>query len=422
MKRTPLPLFEGFIETPFEQRFLGLLRQAWKLRRWHVIVADPGSGKTMGIRDLSTTAQREAGMVGGRRYPVLAVTAPKNDPKEAALGNFLLTALGLGGRGRWSERKYLLFELLVQYGVECLVIDDAHDLSMPHLIFLKELTDQLKLAYPPYVLGLCLVTAGRGASIPLKDVFDQPETMWLQFRHRLDRVHPYCRVVNHTEAEVRDILLALERIYRPSFPELNLRQWTGSIYTWLTHPLLDPQKSGRVIMDHLMKLVTTALELSYEEAEIDVSSKHLEAAAGLLLQRDTIRMIDGAEPSVEVHPKDTTEQGSVQKAEAGETKVNDPPKQDSPHCDEEEGAQTEVQFAGCSFSGPIELDVVRVVQSTTLEVQCPSCGSVRKAKVKGQSVVIMPHEPRTKRAVRNVSRWVQQGTEWVLVQKKEPVS
>jgi type II secretory pathway predicted ATPase ExeA len=50
----------------------------------------------------------------------------------------------LPARGHWSERKYLLFELLIQYGVECLIIDDAHDLSMPHLIFLKELTDQLQ--------------------------------------------------------------------------------------------------------------------------------------------------------------------------------------------------------------------------------------------------------------------------------------
>ena len=300
MKRAVLPLFEGFIETPFEQRFQGLLRQAWHFRRWHVIVAEPGSGKTMGIRDLSVTAQREAGMMGGRRYPILAVTAPKNDSREAALGNFLLTALGLSARGRWSERKYLLFDLLIQYGVECLVIDDAHDLSMPHLIFLKELTDQLKLAYPPYVLGLCLVTAGRGAAIPLKDVFDQPETMWLQFRHRLDRVHPYCRVVNHTEAEVRAILLALEQIYRPSFPELNLRQWTSSIYTWLTHPLLDPQKSGRVLMDHLMKLVTTALEWSYAQAEIDVSPKYLEAAAEqLTLRRDVIHIVDGIEQKKE---------------------------------------------------------------------------------------------------------------------------
>ena len=247
----------------------------------------------MGIRDLSSAASREAGMIGGRRYPVLAVTAPKNDPKEAALGNFLLTALGLSARGHWSERKYLLFELLIQYGVECLVIDDAHDLSMPHLIFLKELTDQLQLIPTPAMLGLCLVAAGRGASMPLKDVFDQPETMWLQFRRRLDRLQPYCRIASHTEAEVCDILLALERIYQPSFPELNLRQWTGSIYTWLIHPLLDPQKRGRVIMDHLMQLVTTALELSYAEGEKDVNPKHLKAAAEhLTLRRDTIRVID----------------------------------------------------------------------------------------------------------------------------------
>jgi type II secretory pathway predicted ATPase ExeA len=151
-----------------------LLRQAWHRRSWHVIVAEPGSGKTMGICDLRDEASRQAGTIGGRRYPVLAVTAPKNDPKEAALGNFLLTALGLSSRGRWSERKYLLFELLIQYGVECLVIDDAHDLSMPHLIFLKELTDQLQLSFSQ-ALGLCEVSAGRGASIPLKDVFEQED-------------------------------------------------------------------------------------------------------------------------------------------------------------------------------------------------------------------------------------------------------
>ena len=89
-----LPLFDGFIETPFEQRFQSLLRESWHQRSWHVIVAEPGSGKTMGIRDLRDEAARAAGMIGGRHYPVLAVTTPKNDPREAALGNQLWTALG----------------------------------------------------------------------------------------------------------------------------------------------------------------------------------------------------------------------------------------------------------------------------------------------------------------------------------------
>jgi len=300
MSPRKLPLFDGFIQTPFEHRFQGLLQESWRERSWHVIVAEPGSGKTMGICDLRDEACRQAGMIGGRRYPILAVTAPKNDPREAALGNHLLTALGLRTRGHWGERKYLLFELLGQYSVECLIIDDAHDLSMPHLIFLKELTDQLFLSFPSHPLGLCLVTAGRGASIPLKDVFDQPETMWMQFRRRLDCLQPYCRVASHTEGEVRDILLSLEYIYRPSFPALNLQQWTGSVYTWLTHPLLDPQKSGRVLMDHLMKLVTTALQWSYAQAEIDVSPKHLEAAAEqLTVRRDKIQVIDAQNPKKE---------------------------------------------------------------------------------------------------------------------------
>src|SRR5207244_2416669 len=96
---------------------------------------------------------------------------------------------------------------------------------------------------------------------------------------------------------VRDILQALEHIYRPSLPQLNLEQWTGSIYTWLTHPLLDPQKSGRVLMDHVMKLVTTALKWSYAQAETNVSAKHLEAAAEqLTLRRDRIQVVDAENP------------------------------------------------------------------------------------------------------------------------------
>jgi hypothetical protein len=67
------------------------------------LVADPGNGKTMGIRDLIRTTGSPSGMLSGRSYPILAVTAPKNDESEQALGNYLFTALGLSLRGPWSS-------------------------------------------------------------------------------------------------------------------------------------------------------------------------------------------------------------------------------------------------------------------------------------------------------------------------------
>src|SRR6059058_5738718 len=284
-----------FIETAFARRFQAMLRSALDNRTWHVIVADPGAGKTMSIRDLLKTA-------GGRS--VLAVVAPKNNEDEQALGDQFFTALGLPLRGHWRTRKPKLMGHLHQYGTECLIVDDAHDLSMPHLMLLKEVTDQGRLSYD-HPLGLCLVAAGRGNTIPLKVTLDQPEPTWLQLRRRLDSLQPFCRIASHTSEEVRDILATLEQVYQPLLPQLNLRQWTNSIYAWLTQPALDPTHSGRVTMDNLMKLVIAALEWSYEAKATDVQAKWLERAAELLvLRHDTLRIIDGAGPDAPVEDQD----------------------------------------------------------------------------------------------------------------------
>src|SRR2546421_11104820 len=127
------------------------------------------------------------------------------------------TALGIPLRGRWSDRKPRLMGHLRQYGTECLVVDDAHDLSLKHLMLLKELTDQGRLQYD-HPLGLCLVAAARGNTIPLKETLDQPDPTWLQWRRRLDKIQPFCRVASHTREEVREILAALQTLYRELFP------------------------------------------------------------------------------------------------------------------------------------------------------------------------------------------------------------
>jgi hypothetical protein len=404
------PLFRQdiFVGTPFAQRFQAMLRSSLHKRSWHVLVADPGSGKTVSIRNLVQTTGSPA---------ILAVTAPKNNEAEQALGNQFFTALGMKLRGRWNERKPTLIGSMVQCGTKLLVVDDAQDLSLEHLMFIKEVTDQGRLQYG-YPLGLCLVTAGRGNTIPLKEILDQPEPTWLQFRRRLDPLEPFCRIAGHTSEEVREILAALEAVYREILPQLNLHRWSGALYTWLTQPVLDPTNSGRVTMDYLIKLVTIALEWTYQAGEQDVKAETLEKAAALLvLRRDTLRIIDGAGPSIEVLLPEQ-EQESMLQAKPDETVILDLPNQQTLSHDEMKGTQMEEQSLRCSFSGPITLDAVRLMQSTILEVQCPSCGSVSKAKVKGQSVVISPHPPRKSRPVRNITRWAEQETQWVLIQKK----
>src|SRR5438876_3046394 len=281
------------------RRFQAMLRSTWHKRSWHVIVADPGSGKTMGIRDMVKTAGSRA---------ILAVVATKNNDDEQTLGDQFFTALGLPPRGHWRTHKPKLMGHLHQYGTQCLIVDDAHDLSLEHLMFIKEITDQGRLQYD-HPLGLCLVAAGRGNTIPLKETLDLPDPTWLQFRRRLDKMNPFCRIAGHTSEEVREILAALEIVYRELFPQLNLRRWTGSVYTWLTQPVLDPASSGRVTMDYLMKLVTTALEWTYQAGETDVRAETLEVAASLLvLRRDTLRLIDGAGPDIEAPRSESTEQ------------------------------------------------------------------------------------------------------------------
>src|SRR5260370_17838690 len=80
----PLALHQEFLETAFERRFQGLLRQAWRERSWHVIAAVPGSGKSLGISDLVLGSGAYKDTNGITRLPILAIPAPKNAARDQA--------------------------------------------------------------------------------------------------------------------------------------------------------------------------------------------------------------------------------------------------------------------------------------------------------------------------------------------------
>jgi hypothetical protein len=282
-----------FLETAFERRFQGLLRSAWQEKSWHVIAAIPGSGKSLGIQDLVLQSASYKARLGMTRLPMLAIRAPKNGGKDLALGMAFSAAFGVVPSMAWHVRRVWLVQAIAEAEVECIVIDDAQDLNLPHLAFLKELTDNL--AAPPYLrqVGLCLVTAHSGNIIPLKEMFSRSDTLWRQFRRRLDTERPFCVVQGQTMEEVRDILTTFEAIYQSQFPHLQLERWAKPIFTWLTHPALDPDSTGRVTMDHLTRLVTSALRRSYEQGTMDMDATLLQATAELMiLRRDEITSIE----------------------------------------------------------------------------------------------------------------------------------
>jgi AAA domain len=296
--RPPFILNRDFLVTPFERRFQGWLRHAWRARSWHVIAAVPGSGKSLGIHDLvlHSGAYKEA--TGVTRLPVLAIRSPKHDPREQGLLMALSSAFGVLPSMTTAARRLWVVKMMASAQVECLIIDDAQDLNLRHLAFLKELTDNL--AAPPYQrsLGLCLVAAQGKRDVPFREVFAGPEILWQQFHWRLDSEHRYIIVPGHTEEELRPILATFEDLYREQLPDLHLSRWTRSIFAWLTNPILDPDATGRVTMHHLMNLVMIALRRAYERGATDVDAALLgEVADLLILRRDEITQTDDVLPN-----------------------------------------------------------------------------------------------------------------------------
>jgi hypothetical protein len=286
-------------------------------------------------------------------------------------------------------------------------------------------TDQGRLQYD-HPLGLCLVAAGRGNTIPLKEILDQPEPTWLQWRRRLDPLQPFCRVAGHTSEEVREVLATLETVFQPLLPQINLRRWTGSIYDWLTQSALDPTNSGRVTMDNLMKLVLAALEWSYEAKAPDVQVEWLERAAELLvLRHDTFRIIDGEGPGVETEQASEAERDAASEIPAqqvspplGEQKPPSLPTEQVTQAPSREKEESQpVASVNCTFSGVVPIALQRFEQSGVSLVECPGCGRAWTLSPSGGVLRFKAHKKRKTNTPVTSRRWARgEGeTDWDVV-------
>jgi len=170
-------------------------------------------------------------------------------------------------------------------------------------------------------------------------------------------------------------------------------------------------------MDYLMKLVTTALEWTYQAREPDVRAETLEQAASLLvLRHDTLRIIDGAGPIVEAPAPEAGEQGdgsgAQREQETAQTDV-------SPHT-METGALAgdsapSANPAQCPFSRvEVPIDLQAWAESGTRVVECPDCGATRTLEPHHGVLRFKQHD-RVKRKKLTSSRWARLEMTWKVV-------
>src|SRR6266496_30124 len=167
------------------------------------------------------------------------------------------------------------------------------------------------------------------------------------------------------------------------------------------------------------KLVTTALEWTYQAGETNVRAERLKSAAELLvLRHDTLRIIDGAGPDVPVEDQDAETKNRTNGNELERQIVQENEQQNPTKTAEtaKESVQTSTS-PKCAFSRTvIPIDLKPFTNSGVTSVECPDCGRTRSlSPVKGV-LRFPPHEPRKIQTEVQGKRWSATGkTDWAVV-------
>lgn len=268
--RPPFVPLRRFIPTGFSRRLLGVLEHAMTTGQWFLVTAMSGDGK-------STTLARfrlmhPASVIDGpdgkrvRKVPVLSTRVSSGIQSADKLMHALAHGLGAVPTLSEAKRRQWLVEAITTAEVRLIVIDDAHEMTMHQLSYLRELTGQLAEAgWEPAVVLLAAVGSTDPRSGKPWTLIARDDLVAEQFSNRLDGTDPVVFIEGLSRTEVGRVLATWEVFYRDRFPDLELAKWATSVFGWLTDPRVDRATTGRVRMRHLGGTVNGALAVAWAE-------------------------------------------------------------------------------------------------------------------------------------------------------------
>lgn len=248
-----------FILTPFAERFEDVINNARFSKQWGVVGAYARNGKTWCLRDLQKNCGAFKQYDGKTFMPVIAVRSPEGKQSTDLL-YAISSSIGKLPISNSSALKRWLLDNIPIMGVQQIIIDDAHELNMNHFRFIKWLTDSLELERGYYIsIVLTSIIEGNGISA-LNKIKQYWGEGWMQQIY--ERIYFADTILGLNPEEVYQVLDTMEDIYRPYLQEIQLKQFAGNIFGWLTSSNIDVKGTRRVSMQNLSKLIYEAVKIA----------------------------------------------------------------------------------------------------------------------------------------------------------------
>jgi len=262
--REPFRWRNRYIPSGFSARLLPLLDHALETATWLVVCARSGDGKSTTLRHFLAQHALRRGADGVLRGDVIASRVPVGRGSADALAVALAEQLGAVPNLRMARLRQVLVGSLHRAGISLIVIDDAHELTLAQLNYLRELTDMLKdmrrdSGAECGLVLLAVAATTNTADQPLWKLISRSKLPTEQFDNRLDGASPLVMVESLSEHELGRVLATYQRIYEDVFPDLRLTRWTRSIHGWLLDERIDGAERGRVRMRSVRRLLEATL-------------------------------------------------------------------------------------------------------------------------------------------------------------------
>lgn len=386
----------------------------------------PPDGSTFNRADYYRTALKQLGEHTYERRTMVDIDAENTWEQKKGRGS---SARGNAAQFNDSpELRHALEEAISRRGIRAVILDEAqHLLKVSSGMRLIDQLDWLKSM--TNTTGVLHVLTGTYELLALRSLNGQTA------RRGLEIHFPRYQWTNEPDQRAFQgvLLTLLQQVPLQVDREALLQQWpyfyersigcVGILKDWLVRTVAATLADEQPVLtlDRLQEYAlpeaqceSMAMEAASGEQELHYTAgrrHHLWSLLGMSARLEEKKEL----PSADTFPKDEkgpTEESSPQK------KTTQRAGQQMPQRRVVGEPNLEAKSEKCSFSGAaVDLSPAQLARTDNTKLQCPECGAIWTARIRGEMVSFPAHTPPTKKRSQASSRWIRQGATWTPYSK-----